>query len=108
MTDFFNVCRDINQVLGALMSVGVIWRGLPLTVTRWRAPWPDIHAAMCFHMLAFFGVASAAGSIYYTQHTTADASPVAPLVVLANLITIGLCIFWPPSSGKRRRASEDS
>ena len=107
MTDFFNACRDVNQATGAIMAVFIIWRGLPLTVTRWRAPWPDIHAAMCFHMLGFFGVLSTAGSIYYTQHTSSDASPAAPFVALANIITIGLCIFWPPTrTGKHRAVTE--
>lgn len=97
LTDLFDLCREVNQYLGPIAVVFVVWRGLPLAITRIHSSWPIRHRVLIFHVTGLYALAGAVGAIHYEHGLpiSPPASPGAPLFTLALIGTILLCIFWP-------------
>lgn len=100
-TGLYNFCREANQYLGVLTVAGVVWRGLPLAITRFKSDWTMKHRVIGFHLLGLYGLATAVGAIYAQSASAGakaagvDASVASLMVTVASVATIMLCILWP-------------
>lgn len=95
MTDVWNICRDLIQVIAPLATVAVGYRLTSMILDKPR--WKDVRA---LHLMAWFtivmiGLITSAGAANYYSRQGDDASPWSMLRLIVVISMLGLSIWWP-------------
>lgn len=95
MQAVFDACRWLNQYLGIIGCVCVLWRLVPLVLdkARWLDPVP-LHRTLVFLVLAGFELFAAIGAAA-RNGTDVPALWVSSAFTVLHASTICLCIWWP-------------
>ena len=93
MDEFYLTCRWLNQYLGAIAAMCVMWRLVPLVLDRprWFEAAPR-HRILVFLVLAGFELSSAYGAVVTVN---GPASWISCVFTVLHAATIALCVWWP-------------
>lgn len=92
----WEISRSINQVLGFFVVSAILWRCIPMLVSRQR--WADVRAR---HLMLWFLLISAS----ILNATLAALNGAGPptynsfVRLMLNLAAAGLCAWWPHPRG---------
>lgn len=97
MQDVFEACRWINQYLGVIGCVCVLWRLVPLVLELVRDRWAD---AARVHRICVFAVLAALEILNAIAAARGSNGPLPAIwtslgFTVAHTSTIVLCIWWP-------------
>lgn len=99
MTEIYDACRWVNQYLGVIGCLFVMWRLVPLIFDRerWRTGVAR-HRILGFTVLAGFELLSAFAAAHYDGQVVAPAQWFSVGFSGLHLATIALCVWWPHAS----------
>lgn len=107
-TDFFHTCREINQLLGAVAFLWLVYRSVRAWPADWAKPDHQWHYRGLLVISSSFTLAVSLSGFQY-EWSDAPAGPVSALYSVLCLVVLGACWYWPqPKSWRDPRADTES